>query len=294
MSFDKNIVGKIAFPRGGAVNVRRLPSTASTANGVANLLVSIQPGNAIGRLSGGTAFMTDGKWYQVNLDKTYGDRNYGYVREDVIKIEDPISSATAEKYSSELLTALQKNDVALYKNMLTIAEIIDLAEKQKKQVSDIKARFEKLNAAYAARQNEIKNSGWVKFSQWTDDGWAWLQKKWSDAVNGIGEVVSITAVLLFSAGAISAVGLYYWLRPKYSDSVVNLKQSEDLIKALKSISPDAANGVLNYLEKQIDDAYNQGRRNQRFDDAGGMVKTGLIVVGTFIGAKLLFDNFGKK
>jgi len=301
MSFNKDKVNKVVFPASSSANVRRYPGIASSYNGEANVLFTGKADQPLGRTSGTFFMMKDGNWWQINLDKTYAGRNYGYVREDIIKMENPVNNTVATENAEKLMAAIQKSDIEVNKNLVSAASLLTAAEKQKKNVAALRTKFESIQKQYNARQTEIQNSGLVKVEKWTKDNmnkFATLASQYGQlsyggmmGTNSVGAVPIIVVACVFVAGIASSAALYYWLRPKYSESAVDLKSSAELTKALAALTPDEATKLKNDLEGQIDDAYNQGKKNQWFSDMGGAAKTGIIVVLAFVGAKMLMNNF---
>lgn len=296
MSFNKDISNKIVFPAGSSANVRRFPSTATTVQNTPNVLFTAKAGEVIGRTSGTFFLMKDGKWYQVNLNKEYAGRSYGYVREDIIKLQTPVSDAVAEENYKKLMNAIQASDIQVNKNLIKAGALLIAAKNQKKDISALAVTFESIRNRYNTRQNEIQTSSLVKVTQWNEKAYNTLSKAIDSsaevfALGSIGVAPVIIYAAVFVSGLAAAGILYYWLRPKYSESVVDLQSSAELVKALSALTPDEATTLKNNLESQIDNAYNQGKRDQWFTGLGGNLKTGLILVGAFLGVKLILDTF---
>ncbi len=107
-------------------------------------------------------------------------------------------------------------------------------------------------------------------------------------VNGLGILPLIIIGAIVSAILLAGgYALNNWLQPKYSESEADLDVSTDLDKALKTLSPETRQEVVNNLEKQIDTAYNQGKKDQKKDDGFDITK----YAGLFIGG-ILFMTVG--
>ena len=74
--------------------------------------------------------------------------------------------------------------------------------------------------------------------------------------------------------------IYLLFKPDYTDSKADLVVSNDLAKALATLSPEARQGVIDDLNGQIDKAYVQGKLD---GSGGGILKTLSYVAAGFLG-----------
>ena len=202
--------------------------------------------------------------------------------------------ATADNVMLTNMMLLQ--DTEIHKNLvLATKKLIEIKKANKisnalylKNWNEIKSIYKN----WQNRQNFVKNAinkGEVKSVRNYED--KLLMQLMSEAERGtMGFVISTTAAIiiiaLIAATAVTITLLVQnALKPKYSESSVDLKRSKLLNQALDTLTPEQKQEVINDLEKQIDDAYNQGYKDGNSDTLLGNLKTlaivGLAAFGTF-------------
>jgi len=291
MSFDKKYTGKLVLAKSGSAKVRSLPTQNS------DLLVMVTGNQSAGRTSGAFLKMGDGNWLQLNLYRPVKGKTYGYMREDVIRLSEPPPDSPNDKVDDQeagsLLENLIKNDNGTYHSMLKSAEMIDRLKKQGKDMSEHETKLNSITTRYAKRQQKLKDSTLIKWQDGLRKGYEWLADKWSHMFDGMGTPILIPIAI----GAVAALGLavtiYYAFKPDYEDSVADLKVSSDLELALSKVSPEQAKAIKIDLEKQVDDAYNQGKTDQQFSFFGLPLKV-LLIGGLGLFAANKFLNLGSK
>ena len=135
-----------------------------------------------------------------------------------------------------------------------------------------------LNDRLAARQQEFETSTYLKCKTAFESAWnkAYsVYKRLLSNISGIGVapvVIGAVVVAIAAVAGVSAYAIYQALKPKYDASVTDLKQSDELKLALSTLTADQQNKVVEDLEKQIDDAYNEGRKDAAFSGAWAVIK----------------------
>jgi hypothetical protein len=198
-------------------------------------------------------------------------------------IEKNFSQAQTEEMLNEIVT----NDKQTYLNLEYTRVLLDDIIKRGNAFTPTQLQnYLATRNSFAERQNALKTDKNLKTKDWIDDNIitgfrAWLILK-SRGLSGLGAIqvlpIAITAVAVLAL----TVALYYTFRPKYSDSVRDLKISKALKTALENLEPEVAQEVRDDLEKQIDDAYNAGNSQGTFDQ---LLTTGKYVL---IGGSLLW------
>jgi len=285
---NKDLINKVVQAKNAEINVRAFPSTqAKTSSGASNILFTAKKGEPVGR-SSGQYYNAEGKmWVVVNLYKTVKlgttDRKYGYVAFDVAQFFTPTDNKVAESNAKSLMDSLVANDKKLYTQLLKLAYLIKVAKDKKLNVTAIETKYNALLKVYLARQNRVKSSSLLKTESWSDNTLDKIKSYF-----GIGELVTGT-VIAIAVGAILLVGagstalIYYAFKPDYDAGVENLKVSSELETALSKLTPAESAKVKADLEKQIDDAYNQGKTDESGLNLGGNLKTILLVgAGAFL------------
>ncbi|NOU19418.1 MAG: hypothetical protein HOO91_17820 [Bacteroidales bacterium] len=288
MVHDVKLANKDVFKGSSPLIVYANPSSAKTVKGINNVLLTEASSNSVGRTSGDR----EGTFIKISLAKPIGSYTYGFVIESQVKLVDSKNNANAEKYASEMVGKLVKNDIALNKNLLVIAELLEKAKAKGLNTTSLQEQFNKITNQYNERQKKIQTSKLVSVKQWLNNKWDWIKSKFSKEKEEVG---SISLAIAAAAGAIVAVGatalIYYSFKPDYDDSVVNLKDSALLQKAVANLQPEEAKALKANLEQQVDEAYNQGKTDQAFGGFFGNIKT-LAILGLvgFVGYKLLNKN----
>lgn len=292
MNFHISKSNKIVKPRGTSVNVRK---NAGTDN---SIIVNVKQGNTVGRTSGFYVVLNDGIWHEVNLTSGAGDANTGFVREDVIILNEPSENTVAANNAQDLINSLLKSDLELFKTMMRCANIINGLDKKGKDTTKHKKVLRYLAYNLWLRQGYLLNSGLAKSyktgypSNYTSliNGY----KKLVESLTGIGIIPIIVIVIVFALGAATAVGAYYAFRPRYDESKKDLKISYELEKALEKLSPEDAQLVKQNLEKQIDNAYNSGKEQGTFSGMFSFVKPIAFALGGFWLITKFIDNQTKR
>ena len=173
-----------------------------------------------------------------------------------------------EDQGEEMLNELVKNDQDTYVNLGLTKKMFDEMLKNGEQLNSTQiAQYLTLRNRYVDRQNQIKESSAIQTKNWVDDKIdafsSWL------GLNGLNGGLGALPLIPIAIGAVVGIGasiaIYYAFRPKYSESVVDLKISSDLKNLLATTRPEVAKIITDDLEKQIDDAYNRGKGNGVFD-----------------------------
>lgn len=298
---DLAYTNKIVTAVDSVVIVRKTPAFSGKK------IVSVKSGEVIGRASGTTFNMADGKWICVNLSNPVGEDKYGYVAElykgkPNVKLGDPASSPVAEKSAQELLDNIVETDKAVFTKLLNCYKIIvDLKKRNITIPDNISKNMVAVYISLSNRQEKLKNikGTEVKTGKPRDiDSATNLSNMVANThnVRGIGWIQILVIVIAIIIGAASAAAVYYATKPDYEDSKRDLKISSDLEKALSTLTPRERQNVETDLEKQVDDAYNAGKTKQKLSDifGGGLLKTGLIVGGAFLIGKEIFKHKKQK
>ncbi|NVO11720.1 MAG: hypothetical protein HXX16_17295 [Bacteroidales bacterium] len=290
MVHDVKLANKDVFKGGSSLIVYANPTSAKMVKGINNILLTETSSNSVGRTSGDR----EGTFIKVSLAKPIGSYTYGFVIESQAKLVDSKNNTNAEKYATEMMGNLVKNDIELNKNLLVVAELLEKAKAKGLNTTALQEQFNKITNQYNERQKKIQTSKLVSVKQWLNDKWDWIKSKFSKKKEEVG---SISLAIAAAAGAIVAVGatalIYYSFKPDYDDSVVNLKDSALLQKAVSNLQPEEAKQLKANLEHQIDDAYNQGKTDQVFGGFFGNIKT-LAIVGLAVWGFSMISNKGKK
>jgi hypothetical protein len=278
---DNNNINKVVFSRtGGVLNVRETPSTYRPP------LLVLQPGQPAGRTTGNYLTMQDGNWYQVSLIKPVGNNKYGYVRQDVVRFENPAQSPIAESNAQKLLNDLVETDKENFARFYVIAAQLAAAQKKGINITAQKQSLTALVNRFIQRQRKLQNSNLVKASVATTD----FINKLKGFV-GIGEVVIGTGVVIgvsVAAGAALAAAAYYAFKPDYDQAYADKRAAIALEDFASKLSPQDYAALKEKVAKEISEAYNQGKSDGSKGGAFTVVKylvvafLGFIAVDKFL------------
>lgn len=215
------------------------------------------------------------KWYAIQLP----DGGVGYCRKDKLQFytvtdKNNYSENDLKTFTNDLI-AINKS---IYLRLLQSAALLEQARNAGKNTTSYAATFKELNDRYAARQKELQQDTLIKTSTGFEKAWnkAYsIYKSLLASIGGIGVapvVVAAIVVAITAVAGVSAYAVYQSLKPKYDSSVTDLKQSDKLKAALESLTAAERNEVVEDLEKQIDDAYNQGKSDGTFSGYWGIIK----------------------
>lgn len=303
MAYNKDIAGKIIAAVDGVVIVRTLPALNSVE------LLRVKKGVAIGRASGTHFTMSDGLWYQVNLNALSGGKTSGYVKAfyngapNVEISGAPAASPAAEQSAQALADDIIKMDRLTFENLVKSYKHCQAIQKNgKKPPADILKKMAEVYNSLGDRQEKLKNMSGTSYRTAAlkdQQASAGMYSMLSNArsIRGVGWIQLVVILVVFIIGAASAVAVYYSIKPDYTDAKADLKISTDLEKALATLSPESAQNVRDNLEQQIDNAYNQGKTDNKFSDFfsfSGLGKTALFGVLGFVGLKALMKKKGSK
>ncbi|MCK9618648.1 MAG: hypothetical protein M0R21_12530 [Lentimicrobiaceae bacterium] len=279
MDFHISKANKIVKPKGTSVNIRKEASTDS------QVIAVIAQEVTAGRTSGFYENKNDGLWYEINLQEPKSGLNVGFVREDVVKLIESKENTVAQDNAQQLVNSILKNDLEIFKTLVRCANIIIALDKNNIDTTKHKKVLKYLSYSLGTRQGYLINSG-LAVSYKTGYPKAYTDlingyKKIVESLTGIGIIPVLVIIVVFAIGAATAVGAYYAFRPRYDESKKDLKISNELEKALSTLSPSEAEKVKNELEKQIDNAYNSGKEQGTFSGMFSFIKPLAFALGGF-------------
>lgn len=221
------------------------------------------------------------KWYAIQMP----GGKIGYCRKDLLQFytytdKDNYSEKDLNTFLSDLVAVNKSIYLRLLQSSVLIQEAYQKGVNYN-TISAYAAKLEQLNNNLATRQKELENSTYLKCKTAFESVWQSAYNVYKKLLNtlssisGIGAapvVIAAVVVAITAVAGVAAYSVYSALKPKYDASVTDLKQSDELKRALESLTPDEKNKVVEDLEKQIDDAYNEGRKDATFSGAWAVIK----------------------
>jgi hypothetical protein len=287
-----NFKGLAVYPKGTTLNVRSLPSTAG------KILATVKSGVKAGITTGNVNKMSDGEWWQIDI----GSKVYGYVRNDVATTTTPVKSTSnpTTTDAANVIANLVESDKSVWDTLARIKALITVINAKGGNTSAYDSQLSTLTNRLVARQNAIKNSNVVKWSEGIKSSYKTLLESLPNSASpyadsgmwlaGIGALPMVVIVSIVAGAGLTAAA-YYIFKPKYDESKADLKISTELETALSKVDPATASKIKTQLEKQIDNAYNQGATDQKFSGAWSIIKpVGFALVGYFLLTSFVNSN----
>lgn len=238
---------------------------------------------SIGRSTGRLIVDNDGsKWIEMTLFKASGQttawfalRPNGY---DTALLYKPASDEGDTPINgNKLVEMLIGNDNQIAEQLYKASAIIEEMPNSR-QKEDAIAIVQGLESKLLDRQNKIKESGLVKFTEKVNSGVDWIKDKL-----GLGAIITGTVAILVGVGVglAGAAALYFVFKPDYDESQTDLKVSRDLETLLEKAEPETSRKIKEDLEKQVDKAYNQGKTDGTFGGMFSIIKPLALAAGGF-------------
>ena len=297
MGFSHNHISLIVSPLGGSLNIRQSPTTLSAVL-FKRLNNPSSPGKiaSAGRSTGDTFKDKSGFiWYKISLVNKYKGQRWGWVRNDVIKFYKSKGDKVSQEKAQSLVNNLIATDQKVYTKALLLAPLLDIAEKKGNNIESLKIKYLGIIKRLERRQNKIKTSKLLKWRTGIEKGLTWFKNAFKSylsspttykyGINGIGSITAIVVSGVIGGGLV--VAAYFAFRPDYDESTIDLEMSKELEKALSLLTPEEAQKLQANLEKQVDNAYNTGKSNERFNIIAKYGLYALLVAGSFWGGSKL-------
>lgn len=271
-----------AYAGKGAVNIRTAPGLGG------QVLKTARNGESFGTVAGLWHRKVDGyTWYVIIPDFTTKYR-YVYVASGYFKVrKKPVPTKSD---TESLINKTLRNDINTMVMLSQVVYKMNLLHATGKLDSDTFRFYRskvKLIADTVMRHQELINRYRSYFV---------IKDKVNSAIDSVKRFFGLSAVPVVALIAVTAVAtvaitalLYYLFKPAYNESVVNLKVSRKLKKALDSLPESDRKEVLDDLERQIDDAYNRGMTDEKFAGMGDLLKYGLIAAGVVMVANKISE-----
>lgn len=242
------------------------------------------------------------KWYAIKMPSG----QIGYCRKDLLQFytytdKDNYSEKDLNTFLSDLVAVNKSIYLRLLQSSVLIQDASAAGVKYE-TLAAYAAKLKQLNDNLAARQKELESSTFIKCKTAFDTVWQKaysVYKKLMQTISNLGigaapVVIAAVVVAITAVAGVAAYSIYTALKPKYDASVVDLKQSDELKKALESLTPAEQNKVVNDLEKQIDDAYNEGKKDATFSGAWAIIKPLALAGAGWYLINMFIDKQAKK
>ncbi|MFZ4726118.1 MAG: hypothetical protein ACOYMD_11800 [Paludibacter sp.] len=261
--------------------------------------LTVNENTRVGYLTGRFVTEDGNNYVQVVFESEITDdegRKYNYGCVDAKEYRT--AAMGSHSGAKSLIDGLIANNKTILENNLLCAGMMQYMTDNKISVpTDFKKRLYGLQSRLTARNEKLLTSPFLDAKQTgTPPGFT----KYSGSLNsfmsnteisgiGIAPIVIYIIVSVVFTLLVSAI-LYLIFKPDYTDSKADLKVSEDLTKALATLSPEARAAVLADLNGQVDEAYIRGK----MDGSGaGILKTAGYLAAGFLGFTVI-DKFLSK
>ena len=193
-----------------------------------------------------------------------------------------------------MLNAIIANDKLIFEHLTYIKKLGDEMSARRMPIASshlfrqpgFAAKFHQLRDRYIDRQTALQEDNAIKTKSWIDEKISAI-KIWAKVNYGLGAVPAIPVAIGAVVGVVASVAIYYAFKPRYSESAQDLRISKQLKDLLSTAEPEVAREITEDLERQIDKAYNAGKRDGTF---GGLAK--LVQYGLFAGGSIALFVWG--
>lgn len=291
------------FPKSGNINVRSMPGTDQA------VLTSVSAGKKIGVVAALYKFKKNGyNWYYVKLAQSVNGKTHGFVAGSVVNFvkggEAPTSTQgnnqnqeSDKEKAKTLINDVIKRDIIIYKRLITAYWVLVKLQQKGKNVDAQMKVLQALAMRLGERQSKIKqiineNKNDVNFkvnynpiADLSD-----YNKLRKTLGLGVIPIVIVIVVLIVAVSATATILIQSSLKPAYDAQTVDLDFSGkfgDYIKSLPD-SPEKQAAIAD-VEKQIDDAYNDGKADGASGSSWKWIKTAGIVGLSIWGFTKLLD-----
>lgn len=289
----RKLINRVIVAKASRTNIRQGTSTNTP------VLATIDRGKVMGTSTGRYAALDDGNWYEFILALPVAIAKKGYGRGDVIKILSESESKSLEQKGKDLVNKLINSDAEIFHILARTGAILNDFTQKNINVTKLQKVHQSLYLRLSRRQEKIKTSRLVSYNTGFKRGFKQTIQAFKAYISvtygiNIGAVPIAAVVIGAVIGAGLAVTAYFVFKADYSESKADLKVSNDLERALKSLDPALANKVIEDLEGQVDTAYTRGKTEGKFTGFFGTMKTLLIFLAGFFVVDLFVNLQSKK
>jgi len=258
--------------------------------------VTVKADTRVGFLTGRWTKEDDINYVQVAFESPLkDDEGISYMYGCINAAEYRTAKMGTSSGAKSMIDGLIANNKSIIENNLLCAGMLSYMTAKGIEVPLIhKQQLYRLQGRLTARNEKILSSPFIDakqtaapvgFSKYSES----LNNFMNDPRVGIAPVIIYIVVSVVFTLLVSAI-IYLVFKTDYTDSKADLKVSEDLTKALSTLSPEAKAAVLADLNGQVDEAYLKGK----FDGSGmGILKTAGYLAAGFIGFTVI-DKFISK
>lgn len=254
--------------------------------------------------------ISTGLWVNYNGENylqilgNFGEFGYGYVNaNDINPNAGKIVTASSDTGAQKLLNKLINNNKTLAENNLLCAGMMQKIVKSGKKIPvNYTNTLSVLHGRLQARNSRLINSPYLeKRTQSSPAGY----NRYSDALSEIvsnpeNPSIGIAPVIIYVVVSAIITALLGWIvylifKPDYTDSEADLVVSNNLMKALDTLTPEAKAEVIADLEGQIDKAFIEGKLKGKKEGSASMFKNiGLFAagIGVFFAARPALERLG--
>ncbi|MGC3979035.1 MAG: hypothetical protein QM751_12915 [Paludibacteraceae bacterium] len=245
----------------------------------------------VGYLSGYWTKKNNVNYACVEFERLMGDESTGYYQFGYVEMQNYKLYQYGEKSDTKsMLDEMMSNNMKIYENNLLCAGLISkLSEQNIALPADYAKQLYALQLRLEVRNDRLNQCSLLTIDKQTSPAGFELYRSELESFMGtkIGatvpqKIAPILIVIIVSVIFTALVGLslYNMFKPDYTDSKADLKVSDNLTKAIATLSPEARQEVLNDLEGQIDKAYVEGKMS---GSGMGIIKTIGYALAAFAG-----------
>lgn len=275
-------------------NVRNAPGTSST------VLLTAKKGDIVGTTTGRVYKFDNGTtvWIEVKTPLN----KLAWVSAKVVSVQQ---TDDLKDQAKKLIDTIIETDRATYNNIVVANALLVRAEKSGKNITAEKSSLYALTGSWQKRQKEIAEASWLKvtYNSITSGLKSFAQK--IAGMVGLGEPVTVTILGVTIAikyivaasivmGAAITLAVIRYLQTNNNQAAKEFDASKKIIAdILNKLSESDKNALTDEINKQLNEAYKDGRKSQFWDLTGSAVKNmALIGLGIILVTNVLPKVFG--
>jgi len=230
--------------------------------------------------------------FEAYLNDGTETHKFGFVQNDFFTAEKVGQNGTA----NQIINGILSNNKTILENNLLCAALIDKMDVANVDIpDDYRKQLYSLQTELQKRNDHLNDSVFISKKELaTPQGFNQYGPTLTNFMNdpglGIAPVVIYIVVSVVFGMLVSGI-IYLLFKKDYTDSKSHLVISQDLTKALATLSPEAKAEVIKDLEGQVDAAYIAGKTE---GSGSGILKTVSYVAAGFIGFTLIDKALTKR
>lgn len=248
----------------------------------------------------GYTYTKDSKEYIEFISSYPFDEAMSYVLQNspAIIIEELSLTNTSPEQAQALIDKILKNHKGIYENLLVSAGMLAKLRAKGLQQPEKEFQCQVLYNRLISRNNKLNRSMFLEnenpkrgiepvLSKLYGSDLDWIILNGHKGISGTPKIGALPVIAIYIIIAVAVTTVFAYLiylafKNTYSNSETDLKASDELMLALKSVDEPTKQAILQDLESQVDEAYSKGVMTAKSESFTGSLKNiALLMAGGF-------------